>query len=116
VTRPQRIAIVGSRAPNSELLEKLHSYIDGLPDDCVLVTGCADGVDREVRNMGKAKGLVVIACYAPWSIGRRAGPLRNSAIVAIADRVVAFPAGDSVGTLDTLRQARAAGIPFEVVS
>jgi len=52
---------------------------------------------------------------ADWdTFGRRAGPLRNTIMVKKAEFVVAFPAPDSIGTLDTIRKAKRAKKPLIV--
>jgi hypothetical protein len=116
----ERIAIVGSReelayARRTEV-EKL---IDSLPQGTVVITGDAYGVDAWAKHRAWYRGLVCVVCTAPWkSLGKRAGPLRNSEIAQIADRVVAFPNEPEdhmgSGTWDAIRQARAAGKEVEV--
>lgn len=54
--------------------------------------------------------------HADWEThGRRAGPIRNEAMIkAGADLVLAFPLPGGRGTQHTIRLAREAGIPVKV--
>lgn len=51
---------------------------------------------------------------ADWAtLGNRAGPIRNQAMVDLGDYLacLAFPLGESRGTRDCMARAEAAGIP-----
>jgi hypothetical protein len=54
--------------------------------------------------------------YADWAThGRRAGPIRNAAMIkAGADLVLAFPLPGGRGTQHTIRLAEEAGIPVRI--
>jgi len=110
----ERVAIIGSRnCPNREAV---YAYIDALPDDTVVVSGGAPGVDDAAEHAARNRGLAVWIERADWDrYGRAAGPMRNALIVAAADRLVAFWDGKSRGTADTIRKARAEGLPVEVI-
>jgi YspA, cpYpsA-related SLOG family len=109
----QRIAIVGSRNyPRQDLVEQ---FVAAMPAGTIVVSGGARGVDRFAEEAAKRLGLEVRVFRADWDrLGAKAGPIRNSEIVANADRVVAFWNGKSRGTLDTVGKAVAAGLPVEV--
>ncbi len=109
-----KIAIVGSRDyPDRARVEAL---VQDLPDDVVVVTGGAVGVDRWAESVARSRGLEVEVILPDWQrYGRAAGPIRNKAIVEAADRVVAFWDGRSRGTRSTIELARKAGKPVEVV-
>lgn len=86
-----------------------------LPADCVVVSGGARGVDSAAEDAANARGLQTIIFLADWkNLGRRAGPIRNTQIVAHADRIVAFWDGRSRGTVNTLAQANCADLPIEI--
>jgi hypothetical protein len=108
-----RIAIVGSRDfPRRDLVEQ---FVGALPAGSIVVSGGARGVDSFAEEAARRRGLEVRVLRADWDrLGAKAGPIRNSELVANADRVVAFWDGKSRGTLDTVGKALAAGLPVEV--
>jgi len=114
-----RLGIVGTRRPFVGLTEKIRTILQTLEPDDVIVTGCAKGVDEAARTEGSLRGFVVIECHAPWSIGRKAGPIRNSVIVDLldpeTDRLIAIVDSESIGTWDTIRKAKQKGIPVEIL-
>jgi hypothetical protein len=109
----QRIAIVGSRGYlRGDLVERC---VAALPAGSIVVSGGARGVDSFAEEAARRRGLEVRVFRADWDrLGAKAGPIRNSELVANADRVVAFWDGKSRGTLDTVSKALAAGLPVEV--
>jgi hypothetical protein len=72
--------------------------------------GNARGADTLAGEWGKRNGVRVIPVPAEWSKhGKRAGPIRNQAMLGQgAKLVVAFPGGS--GTADMVRRSRAAGV------
>ena len=63
----------------------------------------------------RAHGLPLFVVPADWKThGKKAGPLRNTDIVARADALVAFWDGVSRGTRDAIVKARLAGKLVEV--
>jgi hypothetical protein len=80
-----------------------------------VVSGGAAGADRIGARVARELGIAVTEHLPDWNAhGRRAGFVRNAAIVADCDRVVAFWDGVSRGTANTIDQARAAGKPVRV--
>ena len=111
---PEKVAIVGSR--DYPHRQRVYDYVAALPYDTTVISGGAPGVDSWAEDAARERGLRVSVKHADWDIyGRAAGPIRNTAIVAPADRVVAFWDGKSPGTADTIRKARDAGLPVEVI-
>ena len=76
----------------------------------VVVHGAARGADTIAAEVGDVLGLEVEAYHADWDRHRRrAGPLRNKAMLESGvDGVVAFPGG--TGTANMVGQARDAGV------
>lgn len=109
------VAIVGSREyPH---LERVKVWVSCLSADTVVVTGDAAGVDRAASNQARLMGMEYYALVPCWTeLGKKAGPLRNEAIVRMADRVIAFWDGSSRGTRSTIDLARRYGKPVEIVS
>lgn len=111
-----RVLVTGSRrwsdvqALEGALLAVWHD-ITQLGGDMVVVHGNARGADRLADAWARRNTIPVERHPADWSLGRRAGPLRNQAMVNLgAHLVLAFPAGAATGTRDCMRRARAAGI------
>jgi len=108
------VAIVGSR--NFPGLHRVDKFVAGLPDDCVVVSGGARGVDSRAQAAATARGLTVIVHHADWeTYGKRAGFMRNSKIVEGCDYLVAFWDEQSKGTQDSIQKARRAGIPISII-
>lgn len=109
----QTIAIVGSQEYPD--LVAVRAYVRRLPAGTVVVSGGAPGVDRTAADEAKRCGLRVIIIPADWNRhGKKAGMIRNAAIVRRAESVVAFWDGKSPGTANTIRRAKGAGKPVTV--
>ncbi len=83
-----------------------------------LFLGCADGVDKAARNFAKFYEIEAVVKYADWSLGYKAGPLRNremvkAAVAENADGAVAFPDGGP-GTRNCVGQCLEFGLPVAV--
>lgn len=106
------VAIVGSRKYPNEM--QVAQYVFDLPDDTIVVSGGAPGVDTWAEMAARIRGLGVLVfavpkgahLQVPFAVAAKA---RNAKIVAHADRVVAFHHDNSPGTASTLRMARMAG-------
>jgi len=103
-----RVAIVGSRDyPN---LEEVREYVMSLPDDTVVVTGGARGVDKTAEVAARERGLKVVVHEAEWNkYGKAAGPMRNRVVVEDCDKLVAFWDEVTPGTKNVISQASKAG-------
>jgi hypothetical protein len=108
-----RVAIVGSRGYQNRIA--VVNYVCDLPKGTVVVSGGARGVDSLAVKMAEECGLSFVVFYADWSLGKKAGPLRNQRIVDKSDRVVAFWDGISRGARSTIELARKAGKPVTVI-
>tara|TARA_R110001632_G_scaffold82498_4_gene183146 strand:+ start:2558 stop:2932 length:375 start_codon:yes stop_codon:yes gene_type:complete len=72
-----------------------------------VISGGAKGADTLAERWSKEKGYPFKPYYAEWdSFGKKAGPIRNSAMVRDANRIVAFPYESSTGTHDSIRKAK----------
>jgi predicted Rossmann fold nucleotide-binding protein DprA/Smf involved in DNA uptake len=108
------VAVVGSRELN--LAGIVQRVIEALPAGVTVVSGGARGVDTMAEVLARGRGLAVEVFAPAWRThGRRAGLIRNDAIVARAEVVVAVWDGRSAGTRHTVEQARRAGKPVLVV-
>lgn len=106
------LAIIGSRnfTDYDFMREKIQALLDRLPGMERVVSGGAKGADALSERIAIDFGLDHRHIPAEWSkYGRAAGPLRNEKVILEADVVAAFPLGESKGTQDGIRKARAAG-------
>ena len=112
-TMAMRIAIIGSRGfPAPDLVE---AYVGSLPEDTIVVSGGAQGVDGWAEQAARKRGLEVLIFHADWrNLGSKAGPIRNAEIVANSDQVTAFWDRKSRGTLNTLVVANEAKLPMKI--
>jgi hypothetical protein len=118
------VLVTGSREMASEeewlaIQERLHNEAPTL-----VIHGGASGADYIAKRFcqdGNADELEVPACWK--ALGKKAGPIRNQAMVDIAAALVraghvatvlAFPRGSSIGTRDCIRRAEAAGLTVRV--
>lgn len=87
----------------------------------VVVTGaCPRGADALAERWAHARRHVVKRYHADWTLGKRAGPLRNEEMVSEVAAVpehyaVAFHDGKSPGTADCLARLRRYKFPLKVV-
>lgn len=78
----------------------------------LIVHGAARGADRLAGQWAETRGIPSEPMAANWiEHGRRAGPIRNQAMLDKfkPDMVVAFPGG--TGTADMIRRSRKSGVP-----
>lgn len=97
-----------------------YDRVRALPLGVVVITGGAMGVDTAANNAAHDRGLVNVVARGPFSVlGRKAGPMRNQAMVDMlppGSLVLAFWDGESKGTAHTIRIARARGdLTVEVI-
>jgi YspA, cpYpsA-related SLOG family len=99
-----RLAIVGSRG--FQPLALVTKFVSTLKPTTTVVSGGARGVDTAAAEAAASRGLEVEIFEADWKqYGRKAGPLRNTAMVATVDGLVAFWDGRSAGTLNAIMAA-----------
>jgi hypothetical protein len=99
-----RVAIVGSR--RYAAMDAVTRFIEGLKRKhprAVVVSGAAAGVDRHAARVAWGNMLAVEEFPADWDRhGRRAGFLRNVAMIDTVDYVVAFWDHFSRGTAHSI--------------
>ncbi len=111
-----RVLITGSR--NYQAPEPIRRELEKLPPGTVVIHGGARGADELAGTIAAELGLEVIACPADWKKhGKAAGPIRNQQMLVDhkPDFVIAFPLGESRGTHDMIRRAKAAGVEVKVI-
>lgn len=108
--RRRIVLVAGGRAfTDADLVDRALTAAD----PGMLIEGGARGADRLCREWAQAHGVQVLTMDALWDhYGRRAGMVRDAAMVEVARRLsavlVAFPGGD--GTADCVRRAVGAGM------
>lgn len=109
-----KVAIVGSREFKD--IFKVADYVESLPQDTIVISGGARGVDTWAIQAATQRGLKTKVFEADWNtFGKSAGMRRNSDIVANCDKLVAFWDGISKGTKDSIDKAKSAGKPVEII-
>lgn len=109
-------------------MEAVAAEFDWMPEDTVIIHGGCNvpdgaytnprwkpvGADALAHHCAAEKGFEVHMYRADWKLlGRKAGPMRNQAMLdhGKPDLVLAFPG--SRGTADMVRRATAAGVPVK---
>lgn len=111
-----KLAVVGSRDfQDYTWLECCLLRVFRVDELEAVISGGARGADNLAARFAKCHNVPLILIPADWKrYGKRAGPIRNTKIVASADAVAAFWDGNSLGTKDTIAKARSAGLRVEV--
>jgi hypothetical protein len=119
--RRVKVLVTGSRGWTDPGV--VHERITRLPDDTLVITGRARGVDSFARAAALDCGLWVLDVPVEdehWRrYGRAAGQLRNRVMLDLltpdgGDFVLAFHDGVSSGTAGTIDEARHRGLEVEV--
>ena len=112
-----QVIIAGSRDFDDKdfMYEKLdYLFQDRKPT--AIISGTARGADRMGEDYARSRGIQVLRFPADWDRhGKRAGYVRNAAMLEAADGLVAFWDGESKGTEHMIRIARGKGIQVRVV-
>lgn len=109
-----RIIVCGGRSYSDRA--RVFAELDAVGRVEMMFHGGARGADALADEWAKARRVKHFAVPAKWSkYGKRAGPMRNQAMLGNnPDLVVAFPGGS--GTADMVRRAKAAGVKVVEVS
>ena len=110
-----KLAICGSRNIYPQNVE-VHHVLDvfGLTGKKIsFLTGCAQGVDKWVRESGNEP----LIFEANWqAFGKAAGPIRNAEIIKEADALLLIWDGSSLGSANVRSLAKTKGIPiYEII-
>ena len=113
----KRVVIAGSRNFNdyamfSAVVDRCLSRIR-TEYDIIILSGHCSGADMMAERYAQENGFELEVFPADCSLGRKAGPLRNKAMVDIADYAIAFPSGGR-GTQSLINFAHQKGIPTKV--
>lgn len=114
---PFQVIIAGSRDfQDYELLRERCDHLLSGKTDVVVISGCARGADSLGERFALARGHGLLRMPANWNAhGKRAGYVRNNAMLERADALIAFWDGKSRGTEHMIRIARGKHIAVRVV-
>ena len=113
----KRVVIAGSRNFNdydlfSAVVDKCLSRFRN-EYEIIILSGHCSGADMMAERYAKENGFGLEVFPADWSLGRKAGPLRNKQMVDVADFAIAFTSGGR-GTQSLINFANQKGIPTKV--
>jgi len=107
-----RVLICGDR--EWENAKPIKEFIENLPKSTIIIHGAAKGADTIAGRVATSLGMEVKVFPADWSIGKRAGPIRNTQMLVEGkpDAVVYFHNNleGSKGTKNMVEQAEKAGV------
>ncbi|MGM9508819.1 SLOG family protein [Larkinella sp. GY13] len=104
-----KTAIIGSRTATDASYETLKQTADEL-GVTEIISGGATGADTLAERYAQETGKPLTVFKADWNHhGKAAGPIRNRQIIEGADLVLALWDGQSKGTADSLKKAKALG-------
>ena len=113
-----KIIVAGTRTfQDYDLLnKKMHEITAYQYAVTEIVSGCSAGADTLGAYWAQVNNIPVKFFQADWeSLGRKAGPIRNSEMAEYADVLIAFWDGESRGTLDTITKMKALQKPVIVI-
>jgi hypothetical protein len=84
-------------------------------DSLTIISGGAKGTDALGEKLAKNYFLPLEVYQADWSLGPKAGPIRNGIMASKATHLIAFPSKSSTGTRDMIRQATQKGLIIKII-
>lgn len=116
-----KVIIAGGRDFNDyDLLKKtcdnLLSRLVSDGEDIEIVSGTASGADTLGEKYAKEKGYKIKRFPADWSLGAKAGPIRNSQMADYATHCICFWDNKSRGTKSMINLAKKKNLKLRVVS
>ena len=111
------LGIVGSRNFNDYNLFKIliDEYIEDNGKPSKIISGGASGADSLAKRYAIENNIDLIEYKPDWSLGKKAGPIRNSKIVENCDCIIAFPSRSGRGTQDTINKSQNKNIPVKII-
>lgn len=109
-----KVIIAGSRNLNDPKLVEKAIQKAGY-DLKEIVSGGYKGIDTLAIEYALKNKINLYVIFAQWRLfGKRAGPIRNHQMAAYADALIAIWDGESYGTQDMIRSAKARGLCISV--
>ena len=113
----KRVVIAGSRHFQDYTLfcSVVDKYLSRIRYEyrIIILSGHCSGTDLMAERYADENGLALEIYPADWTLGRKAGPLRNKEMVDVADFAIAFPGGGP-GTRSLIALAKQKGIPVRI--
>lgn len=115
----KRVVIAGSRYFNdyhlfTDIVDEYLSEIK-LKYRIIILSGHCSGTDIMAERYAYEHSYQLEVFSANWSLGKKAGPLRNKEMIDKADMAIAFFSGGR-GTKSLIDFAKKKGIPLKVYS
>jgi len=112
-----KLIIAGSRNfyDYTLLKSKLDYYLRNVQEEIEVVSGAAKGADSLGEQYAKEKGYPIKQFPADWSLGKRAGYLRNFQMSEYATHCICFWDGESPGTKLMIELCKLKGIVLRIV-
>jgi len=112
-----RVGVTGGRKyQDAGVVAEMLSFASSMKEHVTIVVGCANGLDRLVRDWCKKNDVMFEEFVADWTnLGKAAGPMRNKAMLDSGMEIlIAFPGG--TGTAHMTGICRKAGVQVIEVS
>ncbi len=110
-----KLIIAGSRDLNRyDLVERFAKKINDKYGVTHVISGRAHGIDMLGEFWATEKGKAIIEMPANWSLGPKAGPLRNVEMLKQADIILVIMHANSKGSTHMATIAKASGKPTYV--
>lgn len=94
-----RVIVAGSRDfTDYDLLKSKLDFLLKNRNNIIIVSGTAKGADKLGEQYAKERGYKIAEYPADWSLGKKAGYLRNKQMAENADAAVIFWDGESPGS------------------
>lgn len=115
-----KVVVAGTRDFNNykllkKVLEKLLERKIAEGYEIVIVSGTCKGADLLSEQFAKEKDYRVDRFPADWSLGRKAGPIRNEKMAKHGDALIAFWDGISRGTKSMIDYMKKENKPYRVI-
>ena len=108
------VAIVGSRSITSK--NDVYQAINAAPFRISkILSGGASGVDTYAEMYAIENGIPIKIFKPDWSLGKKAGPIRNALMLKEAEAVIAIWDGTSKGTESSIKIAKKRHLPMHIV-
>lgn len=83
--------------------------------DVTIVSGGCRGTDKMGERFAKEYSIPTEIYYPDWTKGGRPGIERNTDIIRVSDRLIAFPSRRGSGTQDSINKAISKNISLRIL-